>query len=108
LTQAILASRFPGDTGSGRFRQFAFVHLVNAETTRGNRPTATALAAVAGSHKSQMDLLSKILVSRGVTAKIHAPGLKGAPTAKILTIAADAVEALRRTHVAATGAAIVL
>jgi pyridoxine/pyridoxamine 5'-phosphate oxidase len=108
LTRAILASRFPDETGSARFRQLAFVHLVAAETMRGNRPTATTLAIVAGSHKSQMDLLSKVLVARGVIVKTHAPGLKGAPTAKILTIAMDAVQSLQKAHVAATGAAIVL
>ncbi|WP_158816113.1 hypothetical protein [Methylocapsa sp. S129] len=106
LTQAILASRFPEDTGSARFRQLAFAHLVAAETMRGNRPTATTLAHISGSHKSQMDLLAKVLASRGVIAKTHAPGLKGAPTAKILTIAADAVDALQNSHVAATGAEI--
>jgi hypothetical protein len=75
---------------------------------RGNRPTATTLAEVSGSHKSQMDILSKILVARGVIVKTNAPGLKGAATAKILTIVRDAVESLQKAHVAATGAAIVL
>jgi len=50
LTRAILASRFPEDTGSARFRQLAFVHLVISETLRGHRPTATSLAVIAGSH----------------------------------------------------------
>jgi hypothetical protein len=107
LTRAILASRFPDDTGSARFRQLAFVHLVAAETARGERPTATTLALVSGSHKSQMDLLAKVLVSRGVIAKTHAPGLKGAAAAKVLAIAADAIEALQKAHLAATGSAII-
>jgi hypothetical protein len=84
------------------------VHLVAAETIRGNRPTATTLAGISGSHKSQMDLLAKVLVSRGVIAKTHAPGLKGAPAAKALTIAADAIDALQKAHVAAVGVAIVI
>ena len=108
LTRAILASRFPEDTGSSRFRQLAFVHLVAAEATRGERPTSTTLAAISGSHKSQMDLLAKILAMRGVIVKTHAPGLKGAAAAKILAIAPDATDALQKAHVAATGATIVL
>ena len=108
LTEAILASRFPGDTGSTRFRQLAFVHLVIAETMRGNRPTATSLAALSGSHKSQIDLLAKSLVSRGVVAKTHVPGLNGAPAAKVLTVVPNPIEALQNAHVAATSAAIVL
>jgi hypothetical protein len=108
LTRAILGSRFPDDTGSARFRQLAFVHLVAAETLRGERPTSTMLAAISGSHKSQMDLLAKVLVSRGVIVKTHAPGLKGAAAAKILAIAEDAIKALQKAHVEATGAAIVL
>jgi len=108
LTQAILASRFPDDTGSARFRQLAFVHLVAAETMRGNRPTATSLAAIAGSHKSQMDLLLKVLGSRGVILKTHAPGLNGVPAAKALSMAADPIEALQKAHIAITGAPIIL
>ena len=108
LTRAILGSRFPDDTGSARFRQLAFVHLVAAETMRGERPTSTTLAAISGSHKSQMDLLAKVLSSRGVIVKTHAPGLKGAAAAKVLAIAGDAIEALQKAHVAATGAAIAL
>lgn len=108
LTRAILASRFPGDTGSARFRQLAFAHLIIAETMRGNRPTATSLAATAGSHKSQMDLLAKVLVSRGVIVKTHVPGLNGAPAAKVLALAPHPIQALQAAHVAATGAMIVL
>lgn len=108
LTRAILASRFPDDTGSARFRQLAFVHLVVSETMRGNRPTATSLAAIAGSHKSQMDLLAKVLVSRGVVVKTHVPGLNGAPAARVLTLASHPIEALQAAHIAVTGAAIVV
>jgi len=108
LTRAILASRFPSDTGSARFRQLAFVHLVISETMRGNRPTATRLAEIVGSHKSQLDLLAKVLVSRGVVVRTHVPGLNGAPAAKALALAPRAVDALQAAHKAATGAAIVL
>lgn len=107
LTRAILASRFPGDTGSARFRQLAFVHLVISETLRGHRPTATSLAVIAGSHKSQLDLLAKSLVTRGVIVKTHVPGLKGAPAAKALAISPRALEALQAAHVAATRVVII-
>lgn len=108
LTRAILASRFPEDTGSARFRQLAFVHLVISETLRGHRPTATSLAVIAGSHKSQLDLLAKILVTRGVIMKTHVPGLNGAPAAKALGLSPRPIDALQAAHVAATGAAITL
>jgi hypothetical protein len=107
LTRTILASRFPGDTGSSRFRQLAFVHLLVSEAMRGHRPTATSLAMVAGSHKSQLDLLAKILLDRGVIVKTHAPGLKGAPTAKALGLSPNAIDALQAAHEAATGSAII-
>ena len=106
LTRAILASRFPEDTGSARLRQLAFVHLIVSETLRGHRPTATSLAAIAGSHKSQLDLLAKILVTRGVVVKAHVPGLNGAPAAKALAMSPRAIDALRAAHVAATRSAI--
>ena len=108
LTRAILASRFPDDTGAARFRQLAFVHLVAVESMRGNRPTATSLSATAGSHKSQMDILAKILVSRGVIVKVPAPGLKGAATAKILSFSKDPIAALQKAHREATGKPIEL
>ena len=106
LTRAILASRFPEDTGSARLRQLAFVHLIVSETLRGHRPTATSLAAIAGSHKSQLDLLAKVLVTRGVVVKTHVPGLNGAPTAKALALSPHPVDALQAIHFAATGSAI--
>jgi hypothetical protein len=108
LTRAILASRFPGDTGSSRFRQLAFVHMIRSETMRGHRPTATSLAVIAGSHKSQLDLLAKILVARGVVVKTHVPGLKRAPAAKALQLSPHAIDGLQAAHVAETGSAIKL
>ena len=106
LTRAILASRFPGDTGSARFRQLAFMQLLVSETLRGHRPTATSLAVIAGSHKSQLDLLAKSLVARGVVVKTHVPGLNGAPAAKAFAVSPRAIDALQAAHVAATGTAI--
>jgi hypothetical protein len=108
LTKALLSSRFPGDTGAARFRQLAFVHLVATETMRGHRPTATTLAEISGSHKSQMDLLAKLLVERGVIMKTHAPGLSGAAAGKILSLAEDPIAGLQKAHKAATGSKIKL
>lgn len=103
LTQTILASRFPGDTGAARFRQLAFIHLIHAETLRGNRPTGAHLARLSGSQASQMDKLARILRERGVIESTHAPGQNGAPWGKILSIRLDAVKGIRRAHNAATG-----
>jgi hypothetical protein len=108
LTQAILASRFPGDTGSARFRQLAYVHLVYAETLRGHRPTGAHLARLSGSQPSQMDTLTRTLRERGVIESNPAPGQNGAPWGKLLSIRADAVSALRQAHVAATGQDIIV
>ena len=103
LTQAILASRFPGDTGAARFRQLAFIHLIHAETLRGNRPTGAHLARLSGSQPSQMDKLARTLRERGVIESTHAPGQNGAPWGKILSIRLDAVKGIRKAHKAATG-----
>jgi hypothetical protein len=103
LTQTILASRFPGDTGAARFRQLAFIHLIHAETLRGNRPTGAHLARLSGSQPSQMDTLARTFRERGVIESTHAPGQNGAPWGKILSIRADAVKGLRKAHKAATG-----
>jgi len=108
LTQTILASRFPGDTGAARFRQLAFIHLIYAETLRGHRPTAAHLARLSGSQPSQMDRLASIFRERGVIESTHAPGQNGAPWGKILSIRPDAVDAIRRAHLAATGEQIVV
>jgi hypothetical protein len=75
---------------------------------RGHRPTATSLAVIAGSHKSQLDLLAKILVARGVVVKTHVPGLKRAPAAKALQLSPHAIDGLQAAHVAETGSAIKL
>lgn len=108
LTQLILASRFPGDTGAARFRQLAFIHLIHAETLRGRRPTGAHLARLSDSQPSQMDTLARLFRERGVIESKHAPGQNGAPWGKLLSVRSDAVDGIRRAHQAATGEDIVL
>jgi DNA-binding MarR family transcriptional regulator len=103
LLQAILASRFPGDTGALRLRQFAFVQIVADQNARGRAPTATEMAVLTGAFRSQMDLLSKQLVERGLITRKHAPGHKGAKSAKLLMIADNALEQFNQAHIAETG-----
>jgi hypothetical protein len=103
LLQAILASRFPEDTGAARLRQAAFVQLVAKHNARGEAPSSTDLAAETGGFRSQMDLLAKQLMGRGVITRKHASGHKGARSAKLLMIAENALEGLNEAHIAATG-----
>ena len=44
LIYAILASRFPNDTGSTRLRQVGFIAAVAAEVAAGRKPTASSIA----------------------------------------------------------------
>jgi hypothetical protein len=106
LLQAILASRFPDDTGAARLRQAAFVQLVAKHNARGEAPSSTDLAAETGGFRSQMDLLAKQLMGRGVITRKHASGHKGARSAKLLMIAENALEGLNEAHIAETGAPI--
>ncbi|WP_201832818.1 hypothetical protein [Microvirga zambiensis] len=103
LLQAILASRFPGENGAFRLRQLAFVQIVAAQNARGLTPTATEMAELTGAFRSQMDLLSKQLVERGIITRKHAPGHRGAKSAKLLMIADNALEQFNEAHIAETG-----
>jgi hypothetical protein len=103
LFSAILASRFPEDTGAARMRQFAFVQIVADHNARGEAPTSTEMAAFTGGHRAQMDLLSKQLQARGVITRKHAPGHRGAKSAKLLFIADDALEQMNEAHIKETG-----
>jgi hypothetical protein len=103
LLQAILASRFPGENGAFRLRQLAFVQIVAAQNARGLTPTATEMAELTGAFRSQMDLLSKQLVERGIIIRKHAPGHKGAKSAKLLMIAENALEQFNQAHITETG-----
>jgi hypothetical protein len=103
LLQAILASRFPSDTGAARLRQFAFVQIVAEQNAKGQAPTSTAMAGLTGAFRSQMDLLSKQLVERGLIVRKHASNHKGAKSAKLLMIADNALEQFNQAHIAESG-----
>jgi DNA-binding MarR family transcriptional regulator len=103
LLQAILASRFPGDNGALRLRQLAFVQIIAAQNARGLTPTSTEMAGLTGAFRSQMDMLSKQLVQRGLISRKHAPGHRGAKSAKLLMIAENALEQFNQAHIAETG-----
>jgi hypothetical protein len=103
LTLAILGSRFPGDTGSARFRQLALVNIIYIETLRGSGPTGIHIARLSGAHPTQIDRLAKELEERGVIDRTLATKRKGAKWVKILSVRADAVCRLKKAHVEATG-----
>jgi hypothetical protein len=108
LTQAILASRFPGDTGSARFRQLALVGVIYVETIRGSEPTGARIARFAGVHPTQVDRLAKELEERGVIVRTLSTKQDGAKWVKILSIHNDAVRRFQEAHIRATGREIQL
>jgi hypothetical protein len=103
LLKAILASRFPADTGAARLRQFAFVQILAEHNARGEGLSSTELATLTGGFRSQMDLMAKLLMSRGVVTRKHATGHKGAKNVKLLMITKDALKNLNEAHIAETG-----
>lgn len=103
LFKAILASRFPADTGAARLRQFAFLQILAEHNARGEGLSSTELATLTGGFRSQMDLMAKLLMGRGVLTRKHAPNHKGAKSAKLLIIAENALEDLNQAHIAETG-----
>ncbi|WP_154661080.1 hypothetical protein [Microvirga lotononidis] len=103
LLKAILASRFPTDTGAARLRQFAFVQILAEHNARGEGLSSTELANLTGGFRSQMDLMAKLLMGRGIITRKHATGHKGAKNVKLLMIAKDALKNLNDAHIAETG-----
>lgn len=103
LSRMIHKSRFEGDTGAARYRQIAFVNMISAEVTMGNRPTATNLARGVGSNGSQTELLAKVMEARGIIERRHMPGIAGAPSGKVLTIRDDAVDTFNQVHIDTVG-----
>ena len=106
LADLIVRSRFPEDTGAGRYRQLAVVFLIYAAYKRDEPPTAATLAREVGSDESQVFLIARLLFNRGVLLRIPAHGYLGAPNNTILDINPDAAAALNRAHIEATGAPI--
>lgn len=66
LFYVVLASRFPGDTGSTRLRQVGFLAAVAAEIAAGRKPTASSIANCSDNHVSQITGLAKTMKERGV------------------------------------------
>jgi hypothetical protein len=99
LCQMIDKSRFKNDTGSARYRQIAFVNRLAAETAMGRRPTIRGLAQSVDAHYSQLELLSKVMESRGVVTRMHVPGLTRTRAGKVLYLRDDAIEALNQAHI---------
>ena len=103
LTRAILASRYPDDTGSTRMRQLSLITLIAAEIERGNRPVATAIARQVGANPEQITTLARTLKERGVLIFTKLANYNGKATANMLSISPMAVENLRMGEVVATG-----
>ncbi|WFU07343.1 hypothetical protein QA648_36285 (plasmid) [Rhizobium sp. CB3171] len=106
LFYAILASRFPDDTGSARLRQVGFLGAVAAEIAAGRKPSASLIANCTDNQVSQIATLAKTLNERGVIDIRHAPSVSKGKAAKIFSIRADAVKGIHTAHLEATGQVI--
>jgi hypothetical protein len=103
ITHAILASRFPQDTMSARFRQVSLINIFAAETARGNTTTANVIAAITDGEAGQIRLLARILSKRGILSMQGVAGVGSGTYAKILVIRQDALEAFAKVHLDETG-----
>ncbi|NTG30094.1 hypothetical protein G6L08_23390 [Agrobacterium rhizogenes] len=106
LVYVILASRFPGDTGSTRLRQVGFLAAVAAEIAAGRKPTASSIANCTDNHVSQITGLAKTMKDRGVIDVRSAPSVRKGKAAKIFSIRPDALKAIRAAHLEVTGQVI--
>ncbi|MBO9101997.1 hypothetical protein ACQZ4Y_27470 [Rhizobium sp. L80/93] len=106
LFYVVLASRFPGDTGSTRLRQVGFLAAVAAEIAAGRKPTASSIANCSDNHVSQITGLAKTMKERGVIDVRSASSVRKGKAAKIFSIRQDALKALHAAHVEVTGQAI--
>ncbi|UWU26043.1 hypothetical protein N2601_32465 (plasmid) [Rhizobium sp. CB3060] len=106
LCRAILSSRFPDDNGAARMRQCAMVTAIAVEAAAGHMPSVSTIARLTGNHPSQIMLLAQVLEDRNVLLRIHTPNVKKGRAAKMLQIRADAVVALDKIHLKATGRSI--
>lgn len=103
LPRMILQSRFKGDTGAARYRQIAFVTMVDAEIALGRRPIARSLALSVDSQPTQLELLAKLMEARGIVKRIVLPGVHHTKSGKALVIRDDAIEAFNRAHIEHVG-----
>ena len=103
LARAILCSRFPGDTGNARFQQLAFLNVVANEALQGRGATQTSIARFVEAQRSAVGLIGQKLIARGVVETQLTPGVNGARSGKTYVIKSDAVEALCKAQLEATG-----
>lgn len=108
LSQMVLKSRFEGDTGAARFRQIAFINMVDAELAMGNRPIARSIALSVDSNPSQIEALAKTMESRGIIHRISLPGVNHSKAGKVLIIRDDAIEAFDAAHQRAVGTSLLV
>jgi hypothetical protein len=106
LFYAVLASRFPNDTGSTRLRQVGFLAAVAAEIAAGRKPTASSIANCTDNHVSQITGLAKTMKDRGVVDVRSAPSVRKGKAAKIFSIRPDALKAIHAAHHEVTGQVI--
>lgn len=105
LTDLVLNSRFPGDTGAARFRVLAVLNLIDLETRQGRVPTGNQIAVRAETHPSYMNFLTRVLEKRGLIVRTPLPhgGTGGTRRAYGLAIRPDAIEALQKAHIEEAG-----
>nr|WP_181377320.1 hypothetical protein [Ochrobactrum sp. LM19] len=106
LMEMIYSSRFPEDTGSTRFRHTSLITAILTETSSGSRPTVRNIAHRSNTHDSQLNLLVKALVERGVITRTLTPGAVPSRSAKILAIHPDAIQNLEKAHLKAVGTSL--
>ncbi|MCJ9720015.1 hypothetical protein MOV66_00155 [Agrobacterium sp. SHOUNA12C] len=106
LVYAVLASRFPNDTGSTRLRQVGFLAAVAAEIAAGRKPTASSIANHTDNHVSQITGLAKTMKDRGVIDVRNASSVRKGKAAKIFSIRPDALKAIHAAHLEVTGQVI--
>lgn len=106
ICAAIIASRFPEDTGSTRMRQCAMMILIASETAAGRKPTMAGLARMTGSPTSPIIVLATSLEERGLLTRIRMAGVSNGKSGKVLQIRPDALKAINDAHLAQTGSPI--
>lgn len=106
LFNMIYSSRFPDDTGSARFRYVAILVAILTEKSAGIKPTIRNIARRSNTHDSQLNLMVKTLVERGILTRTLTPGAVPARSAKVLEIAPDAIQKLEETHLAMVGTSL--
>lgn len=98
LITMIHASRFPKENGSTRLRYTSIILAILSELSAGARPTVRNIAHRTNSHDSQLNLMVKVLVDRGIITRTHMAGAAPSRSSKVLEIRPDAIANLERIH----------